>query len=70
MATAFSKFGEVVAATIDLDHDYRYPKGAGRVTFGSFQGYIAAMTTKRIEMTVGNEVKVYEIKPYITEMVI
>jgi len=68
LADAFAKFGEVVAASIDLDHDYRYPKGAGRVTFGGHCGYIAAMTSKRIEMTIGNEVKVYEIKPYITEM--
>jgi len=68
LAQAFAKFGEVVAASIDLDHDYHYPKGAGRVTFTDYCGYIAAMSSKRVDVTVGNEVKVYEIKPYITEM--
>ena len=46
-----SKFGSVCYASIDADTEFKYPKGAGRVTFYSQWSYISAVSARFVQLT-------------------
>lgn len=61
-------FGEVVYCEIDVDSDLYYPKGAARVVFASYKGYIRAIQTRFLQIpNFESSKRNVEIKPYIME---
>ncbi|KAF1745056.1 hypothetical protein MXB_3733, partial [Myxobolus squamalis] len=64
MARAFSN---VVYTAIDVDLIYGYPKGAGRVTFGTNESFRTALNMHYIDMQLGQhgKKKIIEIKPFL-----
>ena len=50
-------FGPVCHASIDVDADLKYPKGAARVTFHTHKSYVAAMTGRFFNIPNNNMMK-------------
>jgi cytoplasmic polyadenylation element-binding protein len=50
-------FGPVCHASIDVDADLKYPKGAARVTFHTHKSYVAAMTGRFFNIPNNNGMK-------------
>ncbi|VDP00284.1 unnamed protein product [Soboliphyme baturini] len=61
------KFGGVCYAGVDTDPDLKYPKGAGRVSFSKHQSYVAAVSSRFIQIHHADIDKRVEIKPYVLE---
>ncbi|XP_062504279.1 cytoplasmic polyadenylation element-binding protein 4-like isoform X2 [Corticium candelabrum] len=61
------KFGNVCYAGIDVDPELKYPKGAGRVAFSSQQSYITAISSRFVQLQLGDIDKRVEIKPYVLD---
>lgn len=58
---ANNHFGNVSYAGIDVDPEFQYPRGYGRVAFNTHVSYMTAISTKFIRIGV-------EIKPYLLDM--
>jgi len=43
-------YGGVCYAGIDVDPDLKYPKGAGRVAFSTYECYISAIAGRFIQL--------------------
>jgi cytoplasmic polyadenylation element-binding protein len=46
-------YGGVSYASIDIDPELKYPKGAGRVSFSDQKSYVAAITARFVQLQHG-----------------
>lgn len=60
-------YGGVCYAGIDTDPELKYPKGAGRVSFSNLHSYIAAISTRYVQLQHGEIDKRVEVKPYVID---
>jgi cytoplasmic polyadenylation element-binding protein len=47
-------YGGVCHASIDTDSELKYPKGAGRVSFTNQQSYVAAISSRFVQLKNGD----------------
>lgn len=68
LATIMNRlYGGVCYAGIDTDPELKYPKGAGRVSFSNLHSYIAAISTRFVQLQHGDIDKRVEVKPYVID---
>ncbi|CAI4225184.1 unnamed protein product [Auanema sp. JU1783] len=61
-------FGTVVYAGVDIDPELRYPKGAARVNFATYESYIKAINGRFVKMEkMETSKREVEIKPYVMD---
>uniref|UniRef100_A0AC35FLV9 RRM domain-containing protein n=1 Tax=Panagrolaimus sp. PS1159 TaxID=55785 RepID=A0AC35FLV9_9BILA len=61
------KYGKVIYASIDIDPELRYPKGAARIVFANRYDYLKAMAGRIITLPHCGTSKRIDIKPYVID---
>ena len=60
------KFGSVVEVCVVVDQEYKYPKGAAKVSFGTRQSYAAAIQTRFLTVkTIDQEKQVCFLRVFL-----
>uniref|UniRef100_A0A7E4V8C3 Cytoplasmic polyadenylation element-binding protein 1 n=1 Tax=Panagrellus redivivus TaxID=6233 RepID=A0A7E4V8C3_PANRE len=62
-----ARFGKVIYASIDIDPELRYPKGAARIVFAKRNDYVDAMSSRFINLPHCGSNKRIDIKPYVID---
>ncbi|VDM47747.1 unnamed protein product [Toxocara canis] len=60
-------YGKVCFASVDIDPELKYPKGAARVTFATTAGYLAAIKGRFVNIHCAGITRRVEIKPYVVD---